>query len=222
MQALTYKQNAKGLDCPSAIELAEKSGGVRQAVPAGLPPTFLFSDGSKAVIRQGEPVAIEVTDPDGVTVQELQLFADESGRLVEAIWPSTADQVEFSSQGGGFVRRLPRAEFEQRFKPAQLPSFSLCAITAEWLPDTVQVQAYSNGQRWNGWAMPYFPAEAAQQLLEYMPDLRYDAQRDAYVAGADDGETEEDIFEAQPLIIAGKEVKTYPIGAGCWCWEHAT
>ncbi len=149
---------------------------------------------------------------------EQRLFTDEAGRLVERLWTSTDDTVEFSAQGGGFVHKISRTEFEKRFKPATLPSFSLHAVSAEWLPDDLKLPAYTNGQRWIGWAMPFFPAEAAHALLEHMPDLRYDTARDAFVSKAYDDESEDDVFPAQMLVVEGATVKVYAVGAGSWCW----
>lgn len=150
--------------------------------------------------------------------REPRLFADESGHLVEVLWASTDEIVEFSAQGGGFVHKASRTEFEKRFKPAAPLAFSLQAVSAEWLPDDLTLPAYTNGQRWNGWAMPYFPAESAHTLLEHMPDLRYDAAQDAFVSKSYDDETEDDVFPAQELVVEGVTVKVYAVGAGSWCW----
>lgn len=147
---------------------------------------------------------------------EMQIFADESGRLVQVVETSKSATVEFAPQGGGLMRQLPRAEFERRFKPATLPGYSLIAVCADWLPEGVKVPAYSNGRRWNGWAIPYFPFEAARSLLEHMPDLRYDSARDAFVKT-----NEDEIFCAETLVVDGKPIKTYAIGSGYWCWDAA-
>jgi len=147
-----------------------------------------------------------------------RLFADDSGRLFQIV----EETVEFAPQGGGPIQKIPRAEFERRFKPANLPAFSLVEIGAEWLPDDMKVPAYSNGRRWNGWAMPSFTLEAGQSLLKYMPDLSYDSARDAFISkDADDAQSEEEVFAAETLIIDGSPVKTYAIGAGSWCWYLA-
>lgn len=147
---------------------------------------------------------------------QMQIFADASGRLVQVLESSPAFTVEFAPQGGGLIRKLPRAEFERRFKPATLPSYSLVAVGAEWLPEELKVPAYSNGMRWNGWAIPYFTFEAARSLLEYMPDLRYDSSRDAFISAH-----EEDAYIPVMLVIDGQTIKTYPIGSGYWCWYFA-
>ncbi len=146
-----------------------------------------------------------------------QFFADEAGHLVEVMCTSTAETVVFAPQGGGFIRKTTRADFESRFKPATLPAFSLVAIGADWLPDDMKVPAYSNGRRWNGWVMPYFTIEAARSLLPFMPDLSYDSMRDAFVSAPDD-QAEEEAYCAATLVIDRLPIKTYAIGAGSWCW----
>lgn len=154
--------------------------------------------------------------------QPEQFYADEAGKLFQVLSTSTAETVEFAPQGGGIIRKAPRADFENRFKPATLPAFSLVAICAEWLPDDMKVPAYSNGRRWNGWAMPYFTIESGKSLLGFMPDLRYDSQRDAFVSKAyDDDQAEEEVFPAETLVIDGRPIQTYAIGAGFWCWEFS-
>lgn len=170
----------------------------------------------------------KAADPPGAKADEKireqhpeQLFADDCGRLVQVMWTSTAETVEFSPQGGGPVHKMPRVEFERRFKPAALPAYSLVGICADWLPDDVTVPAYSNGRRWNGWAMPYFSIEAAQSLLKLMPELRYDSARDAFIMKAYDDEAEDEVFLVETLVIDGQPIKTYAIGAGSWCWEFS-
>lgn len=86
----------------------------------------------------------------------------------------------------------------------------------------MKVPAYSNGRRWNGWAMPYFTIESGKSLLGFMPDLRYDSQRDAFISKAyDDDQAEEEVFPAETLVIDGRPIQTYAIGAGFWCWEFS-
>lgn len=57
--------------------------------------------------------------------QPEQFYADEAGKLFQVLSTSTAETVEFAPQGGGIIRKAPRADFESRFKPATLPAFRL-------------------------------------------------------------------------------------------------
>lgn len=148
---------------------------------------------------------------------ETSLYSDQAGNLVQVLWTSTSDSVEFTRQGGGFVQKASRADFERQFKPATVRHYYLSAVTADWLPGGLTVPAYTNGMRWNGWAMPFFTFEAATQLLEHMPDLRYDSVKDVFYSQSSD----EDVFDATTLEVDGSKIKTYAIGAGCWCWDLA-
>ncbi len=125
------------------------------------------------------------TSPAGA---QNRLFVRADGYLIETMPGSTGDTVAFTAQGGGFVQYLPRAAFEATFKPAPASSFARRHVTGEWLPEDLRLPAYTDGRRWNGWAMPYFDFEV------------------------------DEIFEATTVQVDATSIKVYPIGAGCWCW----
>ena len=106
-------------------------------------------------------------------------------------------------------------------------------VTRTYRPTTVQIDAfdgvfdaYENGRRWNGWAMPLFNREQADRLCAAIAeaggvDVRFDAERDGYI---DKQEGEEDVcYEAETVETDdGQSIKVYGIGAGSWCWEIAS
>ena len=92
---------------------------------------------------------------------------------------------------------------------------------ADWLPPSLKLAAFSNGDRWNGFAVPYFPLESAQELAKHMPGLRYDAARDAFLIEEEGDEGACGVFEVCTLEVDGSAVKAYPIGAGAQCWHLA-
>lgn len=150
----------------------------------------------------------------------LQLYVDAQGQLVQVYGPLT-DTVEFCPQGGGFPYKVSKAEFLARFKPCDPPTFGPIQVTGDWLPDGMVLDAFGNGLRWNGWAMPHFTYEEALKLLEPCGNIRYDEAEDAFIAtieGYPEGEDEE-VFKSVTLDVDGQPVKTYPIGARSWCWE---
>lgn len=152
---------------------------------------------------------------------EATLYSDNSGGLVQVLGASTGQCVDFAPQGGGFVRTLAREAFERQFEPVERPGYVLSSVTAEWLPRGLSIPAYTNSLRWNGWVMPRFTYEEATSLLEFMPDLRFDSSKDVFYTDPS-GEGEESIvFPAETLEIEGSLIKTYAIGAGCWCWESS-
>lgn len=142
------------------------------------------------------------------------LYADQEGNLIEVSRMDT-EIVEFSSQGGGFLKRCSRQEFDRLFKPANEPEYSRMVVGAEWLDQTIA--CYSNGKRWNGWGMPLFPFESAQLLCSLMPDIHHDADQDAFVWEPKGEESES--YSAQTINYQGASIKVYGIGAGSWCWD---
>jgi hypothetical protein len=149
--------------------------------------------------------------------QRRQLFKDDRGHLVE-VKTMGLETVEFANQGGGFLRKMSRAEFEKRYAPTDTPSYEAVTIVAEWLNDDARLPAYSNGLLWNGWAMPYFEKDTAMRLMEMMPGIRYDEERDVFIA-RDEGIDEDDVYGKVSIRVDDKTVDTYAIGAGSWCWE---
>ena len=151
-----------------------------------------------------------------------QLFVDADNHMVEVAGPLT-DPVTFGHQGGGFSHSMPKEKFDTTFKPAKLPGFHLVRVTGDWLPETFAAEAYTDGQRWNGWATPRFLLANAKELMTETPNLRYDEHRDVFIAtmeGYPAGEDEE-VYGAETVDIGGTPTKVYAIGAFSWCWELA-
>ncbi|ABD72056.1 hypothetical protein Rfer_4370 (plasmid) [Rhodoferax ferrireducens T118] len=145
-----------------------------------------------------------------------KLYTDETGYTVE-ISAMDMENVAFARQGGGLLVTMPRKEFEAKFKPTTVPEFSLIGVKAEWLPDDLKVYAYSQGLRWNGWAMPRFELSAALKLLEYIPELRWNSARDEF--RLQPGEPE-DVWTGEDVQVGNRTLHLYPIGAGSWCWDQ--
>lgn len=76
------------------------------------------------------------------------------------------------------------------------------------------LDGFTYGYTWNGWACPYFDFENAKKLIDLFPDfgMRYDADADKFIAESEHYDRE----EWQSEIIDGK--KYYPIGSHSWCW----
>jgi len=82
------------------------------------------------------------------------------------------------------------------------------------------VEGFTYGNYWNGWACPYFTFENAMKLSEIAPDfnMTYDSKNDAFICATDDGFQGDEEFEG--IVIDG--VKYYPIGNRSWCWFDMT
>ena len=148
-----------------------------------------------------------------------EIYEDSAGTAME-VTQRTETDVHFTSQGGGFVRKMSREDFEAAFRlRASEPEYRQIEVTGDWLPDDLALAAYGNGDRWNGWLKPLFPKSSVELLAQHMPGFTYDEQRDSFVF--EDATTAEDgpqVFEAQAVLIDGEPVKAYAIGDG-WCWE---
>lgn len=89
---------------------------------------------------------------------------------------------------------------------------------------STEYKGFSQGQFWNGWAMPLFTFEVAQELAKDQnavtteEKLVYDEATDSFIYQTDYYPEEEwERFEV--TMIDGK--KLYGIGAGSWCWDES-
>jgi hypothetical protein len=124
--------------------------------------------------------------------------------------------------GGGFQLTL-KAGTEARFRVAdgsereralfRQAKFSL-------MDSAEHFTGWTNGENWNGWAMPHFEFAEAQRLIAWLKTSagRYDVARDVFLTfNMDD---EEEMWPGCSISISdGSSIKVYGIGAGCWCWN---
>ena len=84
---------------------------------------------------------------------------------------------------------------------------------------------YTNGDRWNGWATPYFTLEEAQRLqaeFNQGDGLRmfYDCQADKFILQYDDDD-EPYIWEGEDIQTVDGKLHLYGIGAYSHIWDEA-
>ena len=125
--------------------------------------------------------------------------------------------------GGGFQLTVPKQD-EPRFH-----------VVADWekgaalfrrgrfpLADgETAFDGWSNGELWNGWAMPRFEFGVCGVILKSIGDkrARFDGKRDAFVTVSNG---EEELWPVELVTISdGTRIKVYPVGAGSWTWEEA-
>jgi hypothetical protein len=126
--------------------------------------------------------------------------------------------------GGGFQLTVP-AQDEPRFRavPDGERGAALFYKGRFTLADAeAAFDAWSNGELWNGWAMPRLERAEAERVLARLGDqrARFDGERDAFVTMSQDGEQE--VWGVEVITIAdGSRIKAYPVGAGAWTWEEA-
>jgi hypothetical protein len=86
------------------------------------------------------------------------------------------------------------------------------------------LSGYSSGQRWNGWACPYFPREACGRIVAVIGNgAHHDEETDAYLIPDDDVSGTHTGFHtipAQHITVAGKNIQVWAIGSGSWTWEE--
>ncbi|VVE17832.1 MULTISPECIES: hypothetical protein [Pandoraea] len=86
-------------------------------------------------------------------------------------------------------------------------------------------QAYSCGERWNGWHCPYFTFEEAMKVTEHphLVGLKYVAEKDQFILDDPDYVNDPmyvpEIFEPETVTVDGRQIKLYAIGAFGWCWN---
>lgn len=145
--------------------------------------------------------------------------AKEGGALVEAV--SRGLVVRFTSQGGGFLQRLPRSQFDALYERVQAKDafrWRAGEVTGDWLETGEKLRCYLNGKHWNGWVMPQFEFKEACHVVTKMGG-RYLPRTEEFVVL--EGTSEEERWVVEHLVVAGIDVRTWGIGSGSWCWEEA-
>jgi hypothetical protein len=152
------------------------------------------------------------------------IYTDNKGHRVQTVPSDDQSIVEFYPQGGGFVRALPRIVFDAAYKPETIGrGFSRVLAHGDW-NEGAEYVAYSDGDRWNGWSMPYFEFETAMQIITEMNEsagiveLKYDAGTDSFIYENEDWPDEPEIYGSRIIECDGETVKVYGVGAGSWCW----
>jgi hypothetical protein len=120
--------------------------------------------------------------------------------------------------GGGYSFNVPTEEFLRDFTPAGERRMRPFYTALEDVP--CLFRAYTDGLRWNGWAVPYFELEMVR-LIESNPswlgNITYNAETDEVVVSGIDPDGD--------IVTCGQEFETpdgwkhlYLIGDG-FCWE---
>lgn len=103
-------------------------------------------------------------------------------------------------------------------EPAALPDQRLVEVTGEWLPEGTRLEAYWNGEYWNGWVTPLFPLASVHRIVDLMPGIDYNQAEDAVLIL---NGTEIDKSHPISITVNGEAVAAYVVGDG-FCWELAT
>ena len=130
---------------------------------------------------------------------------------------ATGSTVSFANKGGGLSKTGPTAEFHQHFVLAtEPPKFVAALFGGDWTNVLIPGYTYE-GDRWNGWAKPFFVKEAADLVCLQMTGLAYDATADSFDITMD-GELKQ--YAGSQIEVPGiGSIKVYAIGSGSWCWD---
>lgn len=82
---------------------------------------------------------------------------------------------------------------------------------------------FSDGDTWNGFACPYFEYSEAVRVLQTLGNQwEYVKEDKAFIvrnlADPDDLEPEE--FEVISIVVDGRTIEVYAIGAYSWIWDY--
>lgn len=125
--------------------------------------------------------------------------------------------------GGGFQHKIPLERFlEDYTKDAPEPKMRAAKFCID---DGPEFDGYHKGDRWNGFACPYFTHEVALQIAEMCNTdsdsrLVYDKFRDVWMfVTPDDVDDEPWTFHRDKITVDGKEISVFAIGAYGWVWD---
>jgi|WetSurMetagenome_2_1015567.scaffolds.fasta_scaffold1081968_1 hypothetical protein len=81
---------------------------------------------------------------------------------------------------------------------------------------------YNPNQNWNGWEMPLFEMHNIVGFLTSIDnEWKYNHATDSIVTYYRDAPEEVDEWPGKDILVDGKTIHVYPVGAGLWVWEKA-
>lgn len=131
-------------------------------------------------------------------------------------------------EGGGFQMKFSaEAVVKNRLRVVSPEEMRAAAFRAgRFVIDCWEEEVFEgwhNGERWNGWAKPYFSLATARRILELckkdgVGKASYEKGRDRFVF---QGEHDEEPMLCPATDLPGVSGKFYPIGTGSWTWSEA-
>jgi hypothetical protein len=127
--------------------------------------------------------------------------------------------------GGGWQRRIPRAEFDRLFRP-----YDETIDTAEWYEACFGIEDYfgedgirgfTRGFLWNSWETPVFPKESVDQIAAVFDDVVYLAETDEVRVNTYYDDVPHLHFKGFDIVVNGETHRVYQVGDS-WCWHRAT
>lgn len=155
----------------------------------------------------------------------MQLYKNRATGSTVEISQMDDQNVSFYPQGGGFQRTMPKASFDEHFELVTAPEpFRKFLFSGDWMENNLV--GYSDGRRWNGWAIPLVTKAVAVQIVGDLNAVSAGCPEDCFTARWE-GETlmifdptEGEEFAVQPQAVQTDdgEVLLYDVSLG-WCWD---
>lgn len=136
----------------------------------------------------------------------------------------TSEGLRASPLGGGFVYLISDS----------MLAVSHIATDAEkagpkWEQEYFQIEdgpvfhGWHTNHRWNGWHMPFFELDVAEQVCKAFGFdwWRYHQPDDAFYTWSEDSGDWPDMWDTRTVMVDGQPVKLYGIGAGSFIWSDA-
>jgi hypothetical protein len=150
----------------------------------------------------------------------------------EAVYPTGALAVDGYEKDGTLLAHPVGGGFQLRFKPSGEREFRVVSAEEQesipWRRSTFEIEGvderfsgWTDGRRWNGWAMPFFEFSEAERVFQVLTQGKgaFDSERDCFSIRNTDGEDE--TWEGKQVPTLGEKiVKVYAIGAGSWIWDE--
>ena len=145
------------------------------------------------------------------------LYLHTGGEQLFTVYETNLDTVTLYPQGGGFMHKVSKEEFER--------DFTLASAKPDWFRSAVMMDdgliypCVKTIFRWNGWAIPYFTKEVAQEILaEYLVKATWNPDLATW-QWVDEFSGDDQVMTVDTIQFEG--VTHYNILDG-WCWYEPT
>jgi hypothetical protein len=156
--------------------------------------------------------------PNGATILRIDLEFPAGALIVDGY--DADGNLLAHPKGGGLQFQIPPSEharFDIVADAETTPIFTRGLFSVEGVDEVFE--GWTDGHRWNGWAMPFFEREQAEWVMRCLsPSGHFDTARDCFITTTSPDEPEE--WQGVTISLPdGGSALVYPIGAGSWIWD---
>jgi hypothetical protein len=131
--------------------------------------------------------------------------------------------VSVSPQGGGFIRKIPLADFLANFSRVENPDKqSDYRLAFFYFDEGPAILGWTSGNRWNGWGCPLLERSCIERYIEQLPWEQICFKGDELVYHDENYDAEEQAEAIKPQVIRhdGKDFQVYAFGGLGFCWNQ--